>query len=120
MNEDFQKILKAVSLITGIPETQIKSRTRRREVKDARFLFMYYTKTNTNYIYKQIGWYFGRHHATVINSVKKFMDLSKNEPVLMNQYLRLCKIMKEENFKNEYSPEIKHSWEVFKETENQL
>jgi chromosomal replication initiation ATPase DnaA len=122
MNQDteFKEILRAVSLITGISEELIKSKTRKQDIKDARFLFFFYCKKNTIYFYKQISGYLNRHHSTAINGVKKFRDLSNNEDKLMNQYLRLCNVLDPEILKNDCSKELAQNLEILKQIENQL
>ena len=72
---DFKTIVKSVAEITGISYTEIIERNRKKEVKDARHLAVYFTKLYTSHKLKTIGHLFGgRDHATVLHSIDTIND----------------------------------------------
>jgi len=63
-----------------IPEEQLRSKTRKKEIVIARQIAMYLSKEMTNSSLKTIGMFFGgRDHSTVIHSYQTVEDLSKKD-----------------------------------------
>lgn len=72
-------IQKTVSEYYNIPVSNIKSKTRRKEVVLARQVAMYFSKVYTKHSLKAIGYHFGgRDHSTVIHGVQNIIDNSDN------------------------------------------
>lgn len=53
----------------GMPLEKLKSKSRKREVITARFIYWYHLREN-RYTYEEIGRMFGMNHATVIHAVR--------------------------------------------------
>lgn len=68
------EFLLATSDVTGIPVEQIIGRSRIREVKHARQLYMYTTRAYTKYSLQEIANEIERDHATVMYSHSKICD----------------------------------------------
>jgi hypothetical protein len=93
--EDMKKVdeilYQTCSELMDVSETQIKSRTRKRAVVDARAIciaFTYFAEYNKTL--KCIGDSFGIDHATVIHSVKKCCNLYTTDPqfkYLVNDFI---------------------------------
>jgi hypothetical protein len=93
--EDMKKVdeilYQTCSDLMDVSETQIKSRTRKRVVVDARAIciaFTYFAEYNKTL--KCIGDSFGIDHATVIHSVKKCCNLYTTDPqfkFLVNDFI---------------------------------
>lgn len=121
IHKDIQDIVSAVSRITGIPDGIIISKTRVRHIKDARFIAMYYARLERDYTYPIIAEWFDRDHTTVMNAVKRINDLLVTDRGIKRKYKDLCKdVALNKVYDNNYSRELNYTWEVFKETENQL
>lgn len=64
------RIIEKVASYYSITETQMKSKSRRRQVVTARHLCIYFLRLNTQLSLKYIGNLFGgRDHTTVLNSL---------------------------------------------------
>jgi chromosomal replication initiator protein len=68
---DIDRIQKYVSAYFSVTIDELKDKTRKKEVTNARQVAMYFAKEYTDYSLKQIGQYFGgRDHSTVIHAVQ--------------------------------------------------
>ena len=76
------EILKDVSIRMGIPIEKLKSKTRKREIVDARYIYFRRAKEITKASTTKIGEYVNRHHATVIHGIKETF----NVPDLIKKY----------------------------------
>jgi hypothetical protein len=93
--EDMKKVdeilYQTCSELMDVSETQIKSRTRKRAVVDARAICIAFTYFAENYkTLKCIGESFGLDHATVLHSVKKCCNLYTRDPqfkYLVNDFI---------------------------------
>ena len=75
----------------GIHERQIKSKSRKRDIVDARRVFWYVLRNYFNYGYQKIGNISLHNHATVISCVKKFDDYSVSYPkITILPYKDIC------------------------------
>jgi len=81
---DLRKILENVSDKTGISVEDLKSKWRKREVVDARFLYYRLAKECTKESLMRIGEYINRDHATVMSGLKQVYDTKE----LIEQYNR--------------------------------
>ena len=72
---ELNKILAAVSEITGVSKSKIQSTERYKKTMAARHLFCYFARTKTNATLLQIGNMLNRHHSTVINSLQLISDM---------------------------------------------
>ena len=64
------RLTKHVSYIHATTPDQVKSKTRIKNVKDARFECMYLLKKTTNMTLAYIGDYYNRDHASVLHAVQ--------------------------------------------------
>lgn len=65
----------------NIPEDQVRAKTRKQEVVQARQVAMYFCKKYTNHSLKTIGLHFGgRDHTTVIHAIKNVEDFVEVDP----------------------------------------
>jgi len=67
----------AVSHTWGITVSELKERTRRREVVEPRQVAMWWRIRNTRDSLSRIGSYYGRDHCTVLHAKKTVKDLMK-------------------------------------------
>ena len=70
---DIDMYMNAVSIATGIKPDSIRSNTRQREIVEARQIFCWLLRTNTDMSFNEIGQYASHrkmNHATVLYSVK--------------------------------------------------
>lgn len=64
-----------------IPPDQVRAKTRKREVVQARQVAMYFCKHFTQHSLKSIGLYFGgRDHSTVIHAIQSVQDQMETDP----------------------------------------
>jgi hypothetical protein len=86
-------IANIVSSITTISVKSMKSKSRRRELVEARQMAMYFAKDFTSNSLKTIGAFFGgRDHSTVIHAVQTMKDLystNKKHKELMNMLFKI-------------------------------
>lgn len=75
------RIFKIVSRRLNIEENEIKSKSKRKEITNARHIVIYLIRKYTPYPLKQIGSIFGRDHSTIINSVEVVENKIKSEPL---------------------------------------
>jgi chromosomal replication initiation ATPase DnaA len=68
--DKMQHLLADVSEVTGLSITQIRKRTRHRELVLARSLFCYIAHYHFRFTIVSIGKFLTCHHATVVNSCK--------------------------------------------------
>lgn len=79
-------IIYTVEQVTGITSNQISSKSRLRDLADARSLFCYAARKFTNHSTTSIGVYINRDHATVIHSCRKIETLIKIDVQIRTQY----------------------------------
>ena len=80
MSEKLENILDEVCKYLSINVSDVKSDSRRLDIKTARFYYCYIARTIYNIELKHIGLVINRKHATVIhanNTVKKWMCYDK-------------------------------------------
>lgn len=65
------RIVSAVSEVCGLPEEQIKGKSRRQDVVDARYLVFWLARKRTELTLTDIAWHVNRRqHGTVINGLR--------------------------------------------------
>lgn len=85
-------IINTVCSNTGVDKIMIASKTRKREVVEARHIAMFFIKKQTFLSLKKIGLYFGsRDHSTVIHACQTVSDLMEcnkkfNDKISMIEY----------------------------------
>ncbi len=94
ITDDIDNIVLTVSKNTGIEVKDILSKSRKRNIKDARFMAIAYARLNRNYKYFDIATYFDRDHTTIINAVKIFLNLIEYDKIMFNVYLGVCRDLK--------------------------
>ena len=81
-------VLKVVSEVFGVPETDLKSNSRKREISLARQIGMYLMRQHTDLSLPKIGAVFGgKDHTTVMYSCDKIAKQIKKDPSV-NQVVR--------------------------------
>ena len=65
------EILRDVSKKTGVSMELLQSKSRDREITDARFIYFRRAKERTKYSLKRIGMEVNRDHATVLHGIKE-------------------------------------------------
>ncbi len=89
-----QKTINVVSEVYGITPDEIKSKSRTQTVSTARNVCMYVIKTITNITLIKTGEFFGKNHATVINSINNVeLEMKSNQTFrnLVNDIIRQVK-----------------------------
>ncbi|MBN2023623.1 MAG: ATP-binding protein [Pirellulales bacterium] len=91
---DLREIAAVTARCFGLTVTQLRSRTRRREVVTARGVAMYLARQLTNENLERIGDYFGgRDHTTVLHGCRKTETLLQTEPSVQQAVVHLrCKL----------------------------
>ncbi len=74
------KIFNAVSAKYGVNENDIKGKSRRREITNARHVAIYFIRKYTAYSLKQIANIFGRDHTTIMSSLESTESKISTEP----------------------------------------
>ena len=78
-------IQKTCSDYFGIKLDDLKAKTRKKEIVNARHVAMYFCKEFTNHSLKSIGYHFGgRDHSTVIHAVQTVNDLMETDNSFKN------------------------------------
>lgn len=72
---DESSILLAIEELTGINERLLKSKTRKREIVEARYIFFKIIRDNTRKSLAVIGEKFRKDHATVLHGLKTHENL---------------------------------------------
>ncbi|MBO4869863.1 MAG: chromosomal replication initiator protein DnaA [Clostridia bacterium] len=75
-----EKIFTIVSTKYGTSKDEICSKTKKREIVEARHVCAYLIRTMTNYSQNQIGALLGRDHTTIINSIEVCKKQILNDP----------------------------------------
>ena len=92
-------IQKLVTEFYGLSVEQLKSKTRKREIVQARQISMYYAKSMTKASLKSIGTYFGgRDHSTVIHACQTVNDLIDTDKKFKNDVEEIGKRIKINTF----------------------
>ncbi|MCB9251339.1 MAG: chromosomal replication initiator protein DnaA [Flavobacteriales bacterium] len=92
-------IQKLVTEFYGLSVEQLKSKTRKREIVQARQISMYYAKSMTKASLKSIGTYFGgRDHSTVIHACQTVNDLMDTDKKFKNDVEEIGKRIKINTF----------------------
>lgn len=88
-------IQKVVCDYYKIPVEQVKSKTRKREIVQARQISMFFAKDLTKSSLKTIGMYFGgRDHSTVIHACQTVNDLIETDKTFRNDVQEISKKIK--------------------------
>ncbi len=81
---NFEMIAEQVSSYYHIPADELFTRSRKREINDARQVVMYMTKRHTSLPLTAIGSRLSRSHATVLHAVNNIENRLATEPQLRN------------------------------------
>jgi len=81
----FQEIEK----FTGITKEELQSKTRLREVVDARIMYAYIMKSKTLLTLMKIGQQINRDHSCVIHYLRQFKNLQKTDKQFNLTYLKI-------------------------------
>ncbi len=72
-----ERILKAVSEVTGIKEEVIIQRSNKREIVDARAVVAILTKEMTGLTLEKTGEFIKKHHTVVLHYIKKLQHVKE-------------------------------------------
>ncbi|MBX3045108.1 MAG: hypothetical protein KIT33_15085 [Candidatus Kapabacteria bacterium] len=89
MNE--YEIFSLISEVLGFKTDQIKSRSRKYDLVDARHITVYLLRNYTGLTLVEIGNMIKRHHTTVVNSIKKAKDYRKYNTKFKHKFQRAQK-----------------------------
>lgn len=88
-------IQKTVGDYYTISEEQLKGKSRKREIVQARQVAMYFVKQFTDFSLKHIGQQFGnRDHSTVIHSCQVVSDIMDTDPEFQNNIAEVRRLIK--------------------------
>jgi hypothetical protein len=74
-NDKAFELLRLISIVTSISETDIMSRERKQSFVLSRQILTYYLRNRYNYKLQQIGKFFNTHHTTILNSLSKVANM---------------------------------------------
>jgi len=86
-------ILEVVSSVSRLDRTTIMSKTRRRDIVQARQIGMYLLYKYTRFSYQKVGSYFGKDHATAIHSENKIKDALRGFDPNLKEKVEECERM---------------------------
>lgn len=72
-----QQIIDAVSKVLNVDLKSLFSKSKKREIADARHIAMFLMRTELLMGLSDVGRFFYRHHATVLNAERKIKELSQ-------------------------------------------
>jgi hypothetical protein len=96
LNKDEYTILSIVAEVHGVEITSILSRSRKREVAEARMHAMYMFYTYLFYTYARTGAIFNRDHSTIIHAVNTTNDLFDIDASYSRAFTKILENTKEE------------------------
>ena len=88
-----EKVKAAVCIVYGITDEQLHSKSREREIINARRMFYYIARKNFNITYKAIGEIFKQDHATVIHHERLLKSFLTFDPLEIDNYNKVVKIV---------------------------
>lgn len=95
------RIMDIVSKVTLVPIPQITSKSRKREIADARHLFLYFCKKHCELTLSAIGLYAGHvDHSTVNYAVKSIENLRERDMSIMDKYEKIRILIKSDLNRN--------------------
>lgn len=95
-SEKVDMILYTCEKITGITMEQLRSKSRKREIKDVRHMAATLSSEYTNLTLKEIGQLMGkRDHSTIHNSLDTCKDLRDSEKKFNKVFLKIEEVIKE-------------------------
>jgi chromosomal replication initiation ATPase DnaA len=118
IHRDIQEVINSVSKITGINEGILLSKTRKRHIKDARFMAMYFLRENRDYTFELIAEWFNKDHTTIINAVTQFSYLLEKNITFKELYKNLCNDIDMNKFRA--NAELTHTWETAKQCQKEF
>jgi chromosomal replication initiator protein len=87
-----EMVIQAVAGYFGLKPAQLKSKNNARAISEPRQIAMYFCKELTSLSLPQIGREFGgKHHTTVLHSIRKIADLKKSDPSFSSSISKILK-----------------------------
>ena len=83
------KIITLVCSEFGVSKEDVLSKDRRREYAYPRHMIAYLLRTHTSLGLKQIGAVLGRHHTTIIASLRTALDLKNTYPPFRDSLMKI-------------------------------
>lgn len=87
-----QKVIMAIEMVLGYSEEEIKDKTRKREIVEARQIFFSIIKKNTKMSLSSIGKLCRKDHATVLHSIKTVENLCETDKSFLKKYQAIKEI----------------------------
>jgi len=84
-----EMLFQEIEKFTGITKAELQSKTRLREVVDARIMYAYIMKSKTLLTLLKIGQQINRDHSTVIHYLRQFKNLQKTDKNFNLTYLKI-------------------------------
>jgi len=82
---DTRSAMKAVSEMFNVSTEEIKSKSRKRNIADARFIYCYITKKKLHYTLDVIGKTINRDHSSIVHSIKMVKILEDQDIKIKNR-----------------------------------
>jgi chromosomal replication initiator protein len=82
---DTKTAMKAVTQIFNVTSKELKSKSRKRYITEARFAYCYITRKKLYYTLDIIGKSINRHHATVIHNVNMAKILGEQNTIIKHK-----------------------------------
>jgi len=89
MNKEMDKILGCVCAEYGVRETDVKGRSRERDIAEARMIAVYMAYRIGGVSKMRIAEYFGRKYSTVFYSVSQVEDWLRFDRIVRAHYERI-------------------------------
>lgn len=106
-------IFNAVESESKITKDLILHKTRKKEIKDARFIVCHYIKEYTGIPLLNIAHAVGRSdHSSAFNALKKYGHYFENESYFRNLSIKIGNVIKEEKIKAEEIAEANQTSEI--------
>lgn len=86
---DYNFYLELICNFYNVTPEAVLSRTRCKDVKDARFMFSYYMRVEKNQTFQKIGTFLLKDHASVMHHVRKVSDWIQVYPIVKYEYDKL-------------------------------
>lgn len=94
MDEQLERLTKAVALIFEVHPDDIGGRSHRKPVREARNAFVWYAHERLGFSHNAIARMLGRDHTTIISSRRRAHDLAKRAYTgFAVKYFEVCRTM---------------------------
>ena len=106
-NEKFNELVKLTCNFFNIPEQDLKSVSRKRNLTDVRFHLYKYAYDSGYFTFVHIGMMMGRHHSTIMTGLSAMVNLIETDDYFKYSYSRYYEFIKQHFILPEYNITIK-------------